>query len=278
MGIVQDRDDEFQRLRNAQIYDLTQPYIVDKTPIVDRVALWLSQHLRVPNILELGCGTGLFAEPLLRRLHDFSYIGIDRSAEMIQLFREKTRGTTLHDRVELISGVDLRDASAYDAICRMNCSVMISSQFLQYIPFLSRREASPTELDKERFLHLCNRIIPKDGVLFLFEEILGEDDQETARFGRMWDDYVINHYRMHPELLEKIEAIDPNFVRAFRRSIENPDLMALIRQRRRSARGEMPASLSVYESLFASAGFSAEAEKHPELDNFVLFQLTPVVL
>jgi hypothetical protein len=50
---------EFNDRRNVRLYDLTQPLIVNKTPVCQAVAELLRLRPRTPRIAELGCGTGL---------------------------------------------------------------------------------------------------------------------------------------------------------------------------------------------------------------------------
>ena len=67
---------EFDDRRNARLYDLTQPLIINKTPICQAVAELLRQRRWTPRIAELGCGTGLFSLPVLAALDSFDYLGL----------------------------------------------------------------------------------------------------------------------------------------------------------------------------------------------------------
>lgn len=93
--------------------------------------------------------------------------------------------------------------------------------------------------------------------------------------GAAWDARVIQQYREHPELLERVAELDTDFVRAVKRAMDNPQIMALVRERRRSARGEKILPLSTYKDMFQQAGFAATIWQHPELANFYLFVLEP---
>ena len=68
---------EFDDRRNARLYDLTQPLIINKTPICQAVAELFRQRPRTLRIAELGCGTGLFSLPVLAALDSFDYLGLD---------------------------------------------------------------------------------------------------------------------------------------------------------------------------------------------------------
>ena len=266
---------EFDDRRNVRLYDLTQPLIVNKTPICQTVAELLRQRPRTLRIAELGCGTGLFSLPVLAALDSFDYLGLDASGAMIQVLREKLERQPTRGSTSFLSGCDLRRRDAYEAVWQFQPDVVISAQFLQYIPIQPPSEPSAAQLSRLGFLQLCRSKLPADGLLVLFEDVAGETQQETCELGAAWDARVIQQYREHPELLKRVAELDADFVRAVKRAMDNPQIMALVRERRRSARGEKILPLSTYKDMFQQAGFAATIWQHPELVNFYLFVLEP---
>ena len=267
---------EFDDRRNARLYDLTQPLIINKTPICQAVAELLRQRPRTLRIAELGCGTGLFSLPVLAALDSFDYLGLDASGAMIQVLREKLERQPARGSTSFLSGRDLRRRDAYEAVWQFQPDVVISAQFLQYIPIQPASGQSAAQLSRLGFLQLCCSKLPADGLLVLFEDVAGETQQETCELGAAWDARVIQQYREHPELLKRVAELDADFARVVKRAMDNPQIMALVRERRRSARGENILPLSTYKDMFQQAGFAATISQHPELANFYLFVLEPV--
>lgn len=79
----------------ARFYDL------DTEGIDADLAFWLQLARRTGGpVLEIGCGTGRVLIPLARA--GFSVVGVDVSAAMLAIAREKVRQARIADRVELI--------------------------------------------------------------------------------------------------------------------------------------------------------------------------------
>ena len=267
---------EFDDRRNARLYDLTQPLIINKTPICQAVAELLRQRPRTLRIAELGCGTGLFSLPVLAALDSFDYLGLDASGAMIQVLREKLERQPARGSTSFLSGCDLRRRDAYEAVWQFQPDVVISAQFLQYIPIQPASGQSAAQLSRLGFLQLCCSKLPADGLLVLFEDVAGETQQETCELGAAWD------AARHPAI-PRAPGVAEESGRArcrFRPRCEASDGQSSDHgagaRRRRSARGENILPLSTYKDMFQQAGFAATISQHPELANFYLFVLKPV--
>lgn len=72
----------------AGIYDEVMDY-VDHEAWADYIHHMLDEHeLNPESVVELGCGTGMFAEEFLRRRH-VSYVATDGSEEMLAIARQR---------------------------------------------------------------------------------------------------------------------------------------------------------------------------------------------
>ena len=175
---------EFHDRRNARLYDLTQPLIINKTPICQAVAeLWPAP--RTGRYRRPGCGTGLFSLPVLAVLDSFDYLGLDASGAMIQVLREKlerqpARGATLFYLAATYAGRD-----AYEAVWQFQPDVVISAQFLQYIPI----QPASGQIGNPLSDWVSTLLQQTTGrrAMVLFEDVAVETQQETCELGAAWD-------------------------------------------------------------------------------------------
>ena len=149
---------------------------------------------------------------------------------MIQVLREKLERQPARGSTSFLSGCDLRRRDAYEAVWQFQPDVVISAQFLQYIPIQPASGQSAAQLSRLGFLQLCCSKLPADGLLVLFEDVAGETQQETCELGAAWGARVIEQYREHPELLKRVAELDADFARVVKRAMDNPQIMALVRE------------------------------------------------
>src|SRR5690348_6646431 len=77
----------FQKPGRTRSYKATQKYVVDKSPLLDKVISLIEERHSL-KVLEFGIGTGFVIEHLaekglLRKIKGFEYTGLDISPEMI---------------------------------------------------------------------------------------------------------------------------------------------------------------------------------------------------
>lgn len=258
---------EFDDPTQALVYDLTQPYVIDLGCFVETIVGELRQ-LRTGCLLDLGCGTGLQALPILERLEGIAYVGIDRSAAMVSIFRKKVeerRGWGAG--VELRAGVDLRARAAVDALAPLDGGAILMSQFLQYLPV----QPTPEIPGKSEMLARAVRLAGRGGRVLVIEDVMDEDDNKIPRWSSEWDRAVLERYRENfDRLRDSLGQVAPRYVEAIRMLVERPALMPAMRERRRRSRGETILPLSAWRRILGGLGRPFRMVPHLELGNFFL--------
>ena len=178
---------KFDDRRNARLYDLTQPLIINKTPICQAVAERIPASAKDAENRQTGLRYGVVLVALSRppstiRLPGARRIRSHDSSLARRLERQPARGST-----SSASGCDLRRRDAYEAVWQFQPDVVISAQFLQYIPIQPASGQSAAQLSRLGFLQLCCSKLPADGLLVLFEDVAGETQQETCELGAAWE-------------------------------------------------------------------------------------------
>jgi len=262
---------EFSSLKNAQIYDLTQPFVFDNSCF----ARIIREEIRpspAPTVVEFGCGTGLLSMKLLSSLEHFDYYGTDLSLAMLAIFTRRLADLCkAGDRVTLVAPVDLRKKSALSTLVSKQADIVLLSQFLQYIPL---RPDGDGYFSKEEFLAECRGITKEGGRIVIVEDVRGESPQEHAELSSAWDRAVVARYAENLSFIEAgLNDIDPAFVQAIRNMIAHPGLVRMIREKRRAARGEEIISLSVWKQILAKIGLTYRIYPHESLPNFYLIIL-----
>ncbi len=262
---------EFSSLKNAQIYDVTQPFVFDNSCFANIIRDEVKAS-PAPTIVEFGCGTGLLSMKLLSSLQHFDYYGIDLSLAMLAIFTRRLAGVCkAADRVTLVAPVDLRRKLSLSTIVPKKADVVLMSQFLQYIPF---RPEGDGYISKEEFLTQCRDITKAGSRIIIVEDVRGESPQEHADLSRAWDRAVLERYAENLSLIEAgLNDLDPSFVQAIRNMIAHPSLVRMIREKRRAARGEEIISLSAWKQMLANTGLMYRVYPHESLPNFYLFIL-----
>ena len=104
----------------------------------------LSGHVRPKRILEVGCGTGTNLVRLARTFPDAEIVGLDLSADMLNLARKKTAAYT--PRVSFRHGAYCEPVNAgepFDLILFSYCLTMINPGSAQVLA-VSRQDLHPT--------------------------------------------------------------------------------------------------------------------------------------
>jgi SAM-dependent methyltransferase len=262
---------EFSRLKNALIYDVTQPFVFDNSCFANIIREEVKAS-PAPTIVEFGCGTGLLSMKLLSSFEHFDYYGIDLSLAMLAIFTRRLAGLCkAADRVTLVAPVDLRIKSALSTLVSKKADVVLMSQFLQYIPL---RPDGDGYINKEEFLAQCREITKAGGRIVIVEDVWGESPQEHADLSSAWDRAVVARYTENLSVIEAgLNDVDPAFVQAVRNMIAHPGLVRMIREKRRAARGEEIISLSAWKQILANTGLTYRVYPHESLPNFYLLIL-----
>jgi SAM-dependent methyltransferase len=254
----------------ALVYDLTQPYVVDHGCFVEPVAGAIERS-GAARIFDLGCGTGLQAMPLLERVKEVDYLGVDRSAAMVSLFQRKLDARpALAKRASLRSGLDLRMRRALEALPALGGGAVLMSQFLQYFPVAPGGDV----VAKAEMLAQCVALAGPGGRVFVIEDVAGEDPAEHARLSAQWDSAVVARYAKGiDDLRASLGSIAPRHLDAIGTLLKRPSLMATMRERRRQTRGETILPLSAWRALVGGLGRSLQLVRHRELENFYLMEI-----
>jgi SAM-dependent methyltransferase len=261
---------EFSSLKNAQIYDVTQPFVFDNSCFANIIREEVKAY-PAPTIVEFGCGTGLLSAKLLSSIEHFDFHGIDVSMAMLAILARRLAAFSKADnRVTLDAPVDLRRRSALSALVPQQADIVVMSQFLQYIPLRPDED----HWSKEEFLAQCGDITRAGGRIVIIEDVYGESPEEHRALSRAWDRAVLGKYTENLSLIEAgLNDLDPAFVEAIRNMIAHPGLVRIIREKRRAARGEEIISLSAWKWMLANTGLTYRVYPHESLPNFYLFIL-----
>lgn len=132
--------------------------------------------IKRPSILEVGCGSGYYAEVLPHLLEDsIDYTGVDYSPAMIQMAREQHRQRTfaVADATDLpfcentfdivLNGVSLMHIPRYESAIRESRRVARNWCIFHSVPVLKHRET--TILSKKAYGHRTIEIIFNEGEL-----------------------------------------------------------------------------------------------------------------
>jgi S-adenosylmethionine-diacylgycerolhomoserine-N-methlytransferase len=141
----------------------------------------LAGHVRPKRILEVGCGTGTNLLRLARAFPEAEIVGLDISADMLNLARKKTASYT--PRVSLLHGAYQEPVNAgepFDCIVFSYCLSMINPGFAQV-------------------LEICRQDLDPTGIV----AIVDFHDTRFAWF-RRW--MGLNHVRMDRHILTELQA------------------------------------------------------------------------
>lgn len=222
----------------------------------------------ISRLLDLGCGTGLQAIPILDRLGDVEYLGVDGSAAMISIFERKLEARRAGGQcTELRAGVDLRMRAANGTLASLNGGAVLMSQVLQYFPLDPMEET----LSKREMMARAVDLAGRGGRVFIVEDVMGEDEREHARLSAEWDGAVVAGYRDNLHRLRGALAdVAPRYLDAIRMLVERPAMMPTMRERRRRTRGESILRLSAWRGLLGELGRPFRLAPHRYLGNFYL--------
>jgi SAM-dependent methyltransferase len=258
---------EFDDPTSALVYDLTQPCVIDLGCFVEAIVGEI-RFLRSRCILDLGCGTGLQALPILERLEAIEYMGIDRSAAMVSIFERKLdERQMLGTGIQLRAGLDLRNRAAVETLVPLVGGAVLMSQFLQYLPV----EPTPDILSKFEMLRRTVDLAGQGGRVFIIEDVMDEDDGVHARGSREWDQAVLSHYRENLDRLRgSLGHVAPRYLDAIGMLLQRPALMPAMRERRRRTRGETILPHSMWRRMLDELDRPFRMVPHRELGNFYL--------
>ena len=166
-------DDEMVARRQDEAYDILLDRMYKGQPRCDLVAAARAVQftgLQRPSILEVGCGSGYYAQVLEYLVEDkIHYIGLDYSRAMIDLARSRRQAWTfLHgDATQLplpdntfdlvFNGVALMHMPRYDEAIREAVRVSRAWCIMHSVPVLQRR--ATTFLQKRAYGRMTSEII-----------------------------------------------------------------------------------------------------------------------
>jgi len=258
---------EFDNPTLALVYDLTQSCVIDPGCFVETIVREI-RSLRARRILDLGCGTGLQALPVLQSLDAVEYLGIDGSAAMVSIFQRKLdewQGQGIS--AQLRAGVDLRTRSAVASLDPLHGGAVLVSQFLQYHPV----EPSPEILAKSEMLQRLVDLAGGGGRVFIIEDVMDEPESSHALLSSQWDRAVVTRYRENlDQLRSSLDQVAPRYLDVIGKLIERPALMSTMRERRRRTRGETILPLSAWQKLLGNLDRPFRMIPHRDLANFYL--------
>ena len=126
---------------HSLVYDWTRwAFLFGRLELVNL----LSRHARPKRILEVGCGTGTNLVRLARAFPDAEIVGLDLSADMLNLARKKTAAYT--PRVSLHHGAyrePVNTGEPFDCIVFSYCLTMINPGF-SHVLAVCRQDLAPT--------------------------------------------------------------------------------------------------------------------------------------
>lgn len=108
------------------------------------------------QVLDLGCGNGRFTRFLDQRLQQVRYLGLDASAELLDIARRQTSGL-IRTRAEFRQA-DLSDAAWEGAVSAGGWDAVVCLAALHHIPGLTQRLA---------FVAAAARLLSANGVFIL---------------------------------------------------------------------------------------------------------------
>ena len=258
---------EFDNPTQALVYDLTQSCVIDPGCFVETIVREI-RSLRTRRILDLGCGTGLQALPILECLNAIDYTGVDHSPAMVAIFQRKLderQGRGI--RTQLCAGVDLRKRTSIVGLEPLKGGAVLVSQFLQYLPV----EPSPEMLAKSEMLQCLVALAGSGGRVFIIEDVMDEPESSHAPLSSQWDRAVVSRYRENlDQLRSSLDQVAPRYLDVIGKLIERPALMSTMRERRRRTRGETILPLSAWQKLLGDLGRPFRMIPHRDLANFYL--------
>jgi SAM-dependent methyltransferase len=263
---------EFEDRTSALVYDLTQPYILDTSCFAAVISREAAAYGQRPRIVGIGCGTGLLSLKILRALLGFEYHGLDRSKAMVDLFASKAAELPANKgTVRFTAPVDLRLRASLENLGEPSIDLAVLSQFLQYVP---EQPPSAEFVSKEEFLRRILQMLQPAGKMFVVEDVFGENQEEHMALSAAWDRAVLANYAASWAGLEAaLQPVQPEFVAAIRKMLQQPSLMHIVRERRRQTRGEEILPLSKWKGMLERLGVRYRILPHATLPNFYLFAL-----
>ncbi len=150
-----------------------------------------------PNVLDLGCGTGLFTSIVMQKYPNAKYTLIDISDKMLEQAKIRFKG---NNKVEFI---------IYDYI-----NYEFTNKFDIIISALSIHHLSATE--KEQLYKKCYRLLNADGIFVNTDQVLSPHPEIEDMFSGLWRESIIRS-GISEEELQKAYA---------RVSYDNPSTLA----------------------------------------------------
>ncbi len=187
----------------------------------------LCEHgIRDGLVLELGCGTGTFAELLAEDGYDV--IGVDYSAEMLEIAREKKEKSGA-DILYLLQ--DMREFELYGTV-RAIVSVCDSMNYIG------------TEAELKKVFSLVNNYLDPQGIFifdmktaYYFREVIGDcvlaENREEGSF--IWENYFyeeehVNEYDLTLFIKEKTGLFRKYEETHFQKAYKTEDVIRLLKE------------------------------------------------
>lgn len=299
----------FQNSWRADSYVITQDVIVPRSNIYKHIADGLVDKYRVYgksiNILIPGIGTAPFITYLIKTNHQLlkmskklKIVGVDISQEMVdrgvqQIIENISPENDYNVELKLLSGYNLLSNKevTFDYMDETmdKFNVIISMQFEHYCPnsnnsplAIRLRKEGIRYYTKSENLKRYYKWLTSGGTLFVFDDYLGESEEETNKLNYDWDKYVAEKFTDKAtldEIKQLSNTINNKIMTIYGNMDDLKDVISAVEERRKKRRMMCLEEIDTVEKterdlnkIFKNDETAKKLYLISELKQFVLFE------
>ncbi len=259
--------------RRALCHDLLRPYIADYSCFTRVIAAEATGYWGRSRMIDIACGTGTVAMPILAAAPNLDYLGFDASEAMVRVFRRKTVKVERPRRIiTLTAPIDPRSRDLPASLYGGTAEMVLVADFLQYTPLAAPSDDWHNRVD---LLGVIRGLLRPGGKMFIIEDVLGDTSDDEALFASRWNHAMVTRVRpmFESHLAPLLGQLDPALLDLTCGMLKQPVLARVIRERlhREPQRQRLP--LTTWARLFEHLGWRYTAMRHAEFGNLYLFAI-----